>query len=93
MTAHGPLKPNVKQQPAIPSSAVKLEAEDGQAEDGHDEDGHDEVKPEIEGPHFKPQYEDLTDLDDYENKMFEGVVIFTQPNGSNEPSNVTALRF
>jgi hypothetical protein len=42
---------------------------------------------------FDPQYEDLDELDDYEHKLFEGTVVFTQPDGSDEPGPVTVLRF
>ena len=51
MTAHRPLKPGVKSQPAMP--AVKLEVEDGNEGDEAANEGH-----------FEPQYADLDELDD-----------------------------
>ena len=81
MTAHGPLKPGVKTQPAMPGVKIEL-AEGNEGDNQAGEDGN-----------FQPQYEDLSELDDYEQKLFEGLVIFTQPDGSDEPSAVTALRF
>jgi hypothetical protein len=80
MTAHGPLKPGVKAQPAMPGVKLEVQEDDEAVEAAHD-------------GHFEPQYEDLDALDDYEHKLFEGMVIFTQPDGSDEPSAVTTLRF
>jgi hypothetical protein len=82
MTAHGPLKPGVKSKPAMPS--VKIESVGA--------DDHGQAQGHADGI-FEPQYNDVDDLDDYEKKFFESMVVFTQPDGSDEPSAVTALRF
>jgi hypothetical protein len=83
MTADGVLKPKLKGKPSVPS--VKLEEGASAEAKGH------ETKP---APiKQEPQYVDLTDLDDYEQALFTDMVVFTEPDGSDESSELSILRF
>jgi hypothetical protein len=79
MAADGALKPKLKGKPI-----VKLEEEAiAEAKD-------DATKAE---PPQEPQYIDLTELDDYEQALFTDMVVFTKPDGTNESSELSILRF